>query len=487
MAAAAVGTLTALHYHRLGLTLSHYDARGHLVVARRIFDSITPGWLQIGAVWLPLPHLLNALPVQVDAWYRSGGSAVVISIASFALTAAAVCLIVQMATESKVASVAAVALVILDPNLLYLQSTPMTEPLLLGLMTLGVAWLFDWTRGSRRSAASIGLVLALACLTRYEAWTVTAMALALSTLALWRQGEPPLSAVTRVSAIACYPFAAIVGFICFSRVVVGEWFVSSGFFVPDNPAIGHPLTAFSEIVWGVETLGGRLLFFVAIAGLFWALWRALTIRDRAAEMVLPALAATAALPWVAFLEGHPYRIRYMVPLIIAEAVGAGIVIAAVAERRKSLAAVVASLLVGLVLVQRPPLSGNAAMVLEAQWDRPNMAARQQVTDYIQSRYRGDTIMASMGSLGHYMQEMSAAGFDIRDFLHEGNGDIWLRALEGPEPFVGWILIEEKAEGGDMLSKVARENPFFLRGFSRVMESAGLAVYERQNRMLNVAR
>ena len=26
----------------------------------------------------------------------------------------------------------------------------------------------------------------------------------------------------------------------FSRVVVGEWFVASGFFVPENPALGHP-------------------------------------------------------------------------------------------------------------------------------------------------------------------------------------------------------------------------------------------------------
>ncbi len=78
----------AWHYHRLGLTLSHYDARGHLVVARRIFDSITPGWQQIGAVWLPLPHLLNALPVQIDVFYRTGASGVAISIASFALAVA---------------------------------------------------------------------------------------------------------------------------------------------------------------------------------------------------------------------------------------------------------------------------------------------------------------------------------------------------------------------------------------------------------------
>ena len=83
--AAFCGALVAIHYHRLGLTLSHYDARGHLVVARRIVDSLTPGWQQIGAVWLPLPHLLNAIPVQVDPFYRTGASGVAISITAFAL------------------------------------------------------------------------------------------------------------------------------------------------------------------------------------------------------------------------------------------------------------------------------------------------------------------------------------------------------------------------------------------------------------------
>ena len=126
------GTIVALHYHELGLTLSHYDARGHLVVARRIIDSLTPGWQQIGAVWLPLPHLLNALPVQVDAWYRSGASAVAISIAAFAVAVGAIAWIVLELTGSQVAAVAGAAVFAFNPNVLYLQSTPMTEPLLLG-------------------------------------------------------------------------------------------------------------------------------------------------------------------------------------------------------------------------------------------------------------------------------------------------------------------------------------------------------------------
>ena len=99
--AAILGTFAASVYWRAGLSLSHYDAKAHLVVSRRILDSLTPSWEQIGAVWLPLPHVLNALPVQIDWMYRTGASAIAISIASFAITVAAVSAIVRTTTRSR--------------------------------------------------------------------------------------------------------------------------------------------------------------------------------------------------------------------------------------------------------------------------------------------------------------------------------------------------------------------------------------------------
>src|SRR5260370_4594108 len=119
VAAGSAGAIAALHYHRLGLTLSHYDARGHLVVARRIIDSITPGWQQIGAVWLPLPHLLNAVPVQVDFFYRTGASAVALSILAFAMAASAIVWIVHALTDSVPAAIAGAAGFAFDPNIFY--------------------------------------------------------------------------------------------------------------------------------------------------------------------------------------------------------------------------------------------------------------------------------------------------------------------------------------------------------------------------------
>jgi hypothetical protein len=199
-------------------------------------------------------------------------------------------------------------------------------------------------------------------------------------------------------------------------------------------------------------------------------------------------------PWSAFIDGHPFRIRYMVPLIAFEALAAGALVGlagAVARRyrpalrRIDVAAAV--LVVGAAAYSLNPLDAKAPMVVEAQWDRPNVPFRQAVTNCLRARYDGTTVMASMGSLGHYMQETSRDGFNLRDFLHEGNGDIWLAALEEPKPYAGWLLIEEKAEGGDLLARRSREHPHFLDGYSRVCEGAGLVLYERQNRMLNVKR
>ena len=490
--AIAIGLVAAVHYDRLGLTLTHYDARGHLIVARRIIDSITPGWQQIGAVWLPLPHLLNMLPVQIDVFYRNGWSGSAISVVSFAIAATAIASIVRTITASNAASLAALAVFVLNPNVLYLQSTPMTEPLLIALTTvavaLGVQEFSDAARPLRSRAGDgiavaarplecrtlLGVVFALACLTRYEAWPMTALALTSIFWVAWRQGAGPRAALQTVAEIAVYPALAIAGFTVFSRVVVGGWFVSSDFFVPENRALGDVTSAIREVGWGAATLSATPLAWIGTIGIGAALAIGLVERRRAHAVLVVSLVAMAAVPLAAFYRGHPFRIRYMVPLLAAEAIGCGL--AAGSIRRVRLIA--SAIVIAVAAAVLRPLDAAAPMVVEAQWDRPNLAARSEVTRCIGRLRPGAKIMASMGSLGHYMQEASADGFGIRDFLHEGNGDIWLAAIDRPRPFADWLLIEEKAEGGDMLARIAREHPDFLHGYSRVCEGAGLALYRR---------
>jgi len=523
ISAAVCGALAAWHYHTLGLTLSHYDARGHLIVARRIFDSITPGWQQIGAVWLPLPHLLNALPVQIDLFYRSGAFAVGLSIAEYAMAAGAIAWIVERLTGSQMAAIAGVAVFALNPNVLYLQSTPMTEPLLLATTTVAIAMLMSWcavdtadlkvcttnvtvdrelapdapsaglpasaraqnaratarlaeARRRRRQACHVGWAFALACLTRYEAWPVTISALIAAAWARWRRGQSLSEALRDVGVLAVYPAIAILGFAIFSRIVVGAWFVGSDFFVPENKALGDPVMAAKEIGWGAQMLSGRALAWIGGAGVFAAVGIGLASRERADALSVLALLGMATIPWTAFLEGHPFRIRYMVPLMALEAIGAGVAAGFLPDRRMRAACAIG--LFALVAYELRPLDVSAPMVVEAQWDRPNLPLRDRVTACLPQPLGGNKIMASMGSLGHYMQEASQSGLSIRDFLHEGNGDIWLAALDQPRPYAAWMMIEEKAEGGDILARRAREHPEFLNGYARVCEGAGLALYRR---------
>ena len=484
--AAILGTTAAVVYWRAGLTLSHYDARAHLVVARRIFDSLTPGWEQIGAVWLPLPHLLNALPVQIDWLYRTGASGIAISIASFAITVACISAIVRAATGSRTGAILAATLFAFNPNVLYLQSTPMTEPLLFALSALAVLHLAQWATSSTRYADSNESVrvrpaacwtIVAACLTRYEAWPIVGAAVVLAAWVKWRRGTVFTAVLHESTKLALYAVGTAGFFMGLSFATTGQWFVTGGFYVPDPKLQGQPMAIYEAIRQGLVALAGpRFVQFttwsmaiIVIAALLRRSW---------SSLILPiALVAAAALPCYAYLVGHPFIIRYEVPLILAGAVCIGTAVSLL----RFAAPLVAIPMLALVMVQSPAFDAELApMLVEAQLDRANSFGRRTVTACLQQQYDHSTIMASMGSLAHYMQELSHAGFDLADFLHEGSGPMWAVALhQDPSLIVGWILIEEFAEGGDRLHQLAKAWPQFLQSYERICEGGNVALYRRK--------
>jgi hypothetical protein len=474
-AALLAGSAAAVYYARAGLALSHYDARAHLVVARRILDSLMPGWQQIGAVWLPFPHLLNMLPVQVDVWYRSGASAIAISVISMAAGAWALASFIIQRTGSIAAGAAAAALLLVNPNVLYLQSTPMTEPLLFGTTLVAVALVANWVdRGAPNWPRAAGLAVAAASMTRYEAWPVCAALLALAFAVLLRRGMSPRAATVAIARLAAYPAVAIALFLLNSRWTVGAWFVSAGFFVAENDAIGQPLLAWDQVREGVYRLSGPAVVWPAYGAAALIAWTFARSRPFASMVLVLALVGTAALPWYAYFEGHPFRIRYGVPLVVACAalVGAG-----VSLLPRVLRAGVAIAVVAAAIWQVSPLDRAAPVIVEAQRDSQNMVGRRAVTAYLRTHYDGRPIMMSMGSLAHYMHDLSLEGFDIHDFLQEGNGEVWKSAMQyGPAAFVRWVAIEESAEGGDAVYQRSKQFTDFLKGFERVAEGGGVALY-----------
>ena len=497
-AGAAIAALAAaIVYANHGLTLSHYDGRAHLVVARRIADSLTPGWHQIGAVWLPLPHLLNLVPVQWDWAYRTGASAIAISILSMGVSGYACARLLLRATGSYLAGAAAAALLVTNVNVLYLHATPMTEPLLLALAFLSVERLDAWLRDPGMSSVTPGVAIFLLCLTRYEGWMLTAAAMAI-TLAVtaWprdraREGEsaergilaarsrPPGNAsvvrLRRWLRLAAWPAAAVVGFLILSRATVGEWFVSSGFFVPDNPARGDAGLVLEQIREGVERLSSPAFAAFGAFGFVVVAVRGLSSTRHRSLLVVLALAAMAALPFLAFHAGHPFRIRYMTPLVAASALFTGFAIG-FAPSLARLAVIAAAAFA--IVPDLKPYDYTAPMIAEARREERHQRARQAVTAALQARWDGSPILMSMGSLAHYMHDLGREGFDLADFIHEGTGEIWTAAVADPAAHARFLLVEERAEGGDFFAHLLRDNPEIAANFRRVASGGNVALYER---------
>jgi hypothetical protein len=473
IAAIFAATIDWIFWQRAGLILSHYDAKAHLVVARRVIDNLTPGWQQIGAVWLPLPHLINLLPTQIDFFYRTGIFASAVSIGCFGLTTWAIASLIQRATGSSAAMVTSTVLLALNPNLLYLHATPMTEPLLLAVSLLTILWLDEWLAGPAAAPIprKLDVILFLAAWTRYEAWLILAAAFSVAAGVRWHQSRSTGEVIWTMARLAAWPGVAVALFVLDSRITVGSWFISNGFYVPDPTYEGLVAKSALAVWWGTHQLSSYAIEAIALAGAAMVAFKGLR------PLVAVSLFSTAVLPFYAFVAGHPFRIRYMVPLVAACALFSGL---AVGYARRPLAIILVIVLVGSTVVESPPWAGNQApFITEAQWDVPFSIERKIVTECLGPAYRGEKILASMASLAHYMQELSAEGFAIADFINEGNGTLWDVAMgTGVAPHAGWMLVEERAEGGDVLAQRIRADPSFARGMTRVCEGGGVALYRR---------
>jgi hypothetical protein len=195
-ASCAAASLAAILWSwRYGAMLNYGDAVAHLHIARRVFDAHQPRLTELGSVWLPLPHLLMLPFVQVYSWWASGWAGVIPSALAYLAACAGVYRLARNWLRPT-ASALALAFFALNPNLLYLQTTAMTEPLFVCEMVWIAVWLVEWRasldadqRRSRRLLWAIAEVLIAAIFTRYDGWVMALIAWTCMGLALMRRGR----------------------------------------------------------------------------------------------------------------------------------------------------------------------------------------------------------------------------------------------------------------------------------------------------------
>ena len=360
----------------------------------------------------------------------------------------------------------------------------MTEPLLLGAARARRG--ADLTRRLRRrfAAGSPGgsFVLALACLTRYEAWPITAAAIACAFASGAAGGAATVRAATadgrarrrlsgRGDPLVLRAQQATVGAVVRHRRVLraptrctragrsSRWAPSGG-----ACAVSAPRR------WRASALASALALVV-----LW--WRRLV--PNAPLLVTLALARrrrpcrctrstkgtrSASATWCRSVDACRGRLR-------AGARPAAAPLATAAPPR--------SLLVGVIVARAPFRRRRRADGARGAVGSSRTASRgARSPAAFRDRGDGDVIMASMGSLAHYMQELSADGFASARLPARRQRRPVAAALERPAP--SRRLDADRGEGRRRrhAGRNAREHPRSSRLHGACARAAGRALHER---------
>lgn len=230
--ATCVSVFSFLFYFQRGDVLLYGDAVAHLNIARRVFDSKTPGLLQLGTVWLPLPHLLM-IPFLIsdEMWRRGVGGSIPSMVAyvfgvigMFRLVRGALSRDVEPDGAVRVAAWTAALVYAANPNLIYMQTTAMGEALYLALFLWAVVYFSEFVRGDAKALTKCGWCLAAACLTRYDGWSLAVAVAAVVVLFSLFSGNAPGQRMLpfRVSR------AAVVKFVLITAAAPSLWLAYNG-------------------------------------------------------------------------------------------------------------------------------------------------------------------------------------------------------------------------------------------------------------------
>ena len=497
---ACISIFSFLFYFRRGEILLYGDAVAHINIARRVFDSRTPGLLQLGTVWLPLPHLLM-IPFLLSNWmWKTGVGGSIPSMTAYVLGTIGIFRLVRNGLSSNAdpawmarsAAWLAAFIYAANPNLIYLQATAMTEPLYLALFIWAMVYFNEFVRESAKpsenaptstiSSALIkcGLCLAGACLTRYDGWFLAvAMCVAALAVALRTKKSEDHSGLAKFILIAA---AAPVLWLAYNAIVYrnplefanGPY--SAKAIEQRSPNASHPgthdlQTAFSYFLKSAElNLAAEnwqkfwLLLALAgvIAGLTWKqtrgnLWPLLLL-----WIPLPFYSLSVAYSGVPIFipvwwPFSYYNVRYGLELLPAFAVFVALAFyfaaRAVQHRGYKLAAAAAALI--LVLTSYASIWSAPISLGEAVTNsRARISFERELADFVKALPPNSTILMY---LGNHVGALQQAGIPLLRVINEGNhrtwkqpvdlDGLWERALANPAEYADFVIACE----GDAVS------------------------------------
>jgi hypothetical protein len=482
--ACLLSVVAYLHFYPNGQTIAYGDAKSHLLIARRVFFADTPGAGQLGGVWLPLPHLLM-LPLIWNNWaFYSGFAGSVVNMVCYVICTLFAYKFTWRLTGRHSAAAAAAAVFALNPNILYMQSTPMTELLMFATMMGAVYGLLCWIQTDENHPAhhlyllGAGFSALLCGLTRYEGWTMavvlTGVVLYCSLTRLrkltrseWHVTEGQLLAFGILGAAA--PLAWMIwNWLIFGNPLafqVGAYAKPSNW-VSSGERTVHNLWI-SLRTYEIATLDNVTtpIVILAVLGLAVYLWRTRLSRES-----LPALALLVMFPMfvVTLYKGERplhvyefyynyYNVRFGLVMLLPACLFAGYLVASVAgllparvgpwlRALPAVAVICAAEVIGAtalgsgqIVTLEEPLAGNAT---------PTVQHAQAAAAWLRQHYTGGLVL--MESYGNENVAF-ASHVPLGDQVYEGSYRLWAPALSNPSGHdIAWIVMRDETSHYDQV-------------------------------------
>lgn len=505
-AATFVGSAATIYLATRGMHNLYGDGIAHLNIARKVVDARDAGlwerYVQLGSPWLPLPHLVMLPFVWVDRLWRSGLAGTIPSLAAYV---ASVWLAYRGGYEihrdgqeardpsAERSALLAAVVVALNPSVLYMAATPMTELLFVALLLATVYATLVWARAGGSSTKWLALSAAAAAavtLTRYEGWSLLPAGAAVVALCSARGGWNRLRDVAAWSAIAAvgplywmwHNWAIYGDALEFLR---GPYSARSIFAAQASRlgwasfVVGNPAAALGWALVTVAVAAGPVVVALAVAGLAVFVVR----RRRDPRVLAPALLAIVPFAFVVFslfrgeVQIYPLaavallNVRYGVPYVAA----AALLLPALAMRRRAVAAALAAVVALQYGVLLSEGFSQLAVYQEALRNSHNARPwrdRARLAEWLRQNPPSGLVLMHGGELGAVVL---ASGLEYRDVVHEGTREWneWLATGALPEG-VSTVVTRE----GDAAWRM-REDPAFVERFEMVYrtgESPALEVW-----------
>lgn len=471
--------------------LLYGDAQSHLNVARHVTDGLRPGLAQLGSVWLPLPHIL-LVPLVASNWmWHSGAAGAIVGGCCFVYSAVRIYTLVEELTGSRIGAWCGFAVYVCNLNLLYLQSTALTEPVLLAFLVGAIFHLARWLRTrSVVSLAMAGVLTFCATLTRYEGWALLVTAAVVVGVWTWRHDHQPKEVEANVVLFGAIGGYGIVLWVLYNLIIFHDplYFIHSSYSAQAQQTVlsntgmlktsGHLMLSMLTYGWTVvDVLGPTLAIAAALSVLGLILIKGPTRRRTVAVLVL--LAAPVLLNAISLWRGQttvrvpqvsPYGMwndRYGTMALPLAAVALGLI---AGRWRRLVPVVVAVTTLSLVLMaMSTPITIKDGRIgtSSATDGHPDIAAA-----YLHRHYQGGEVLADDSLASPFMFE---SGLDLKEFVTVGFEPWYRDALRSPASTVAWVV----AIGGDAVSADMSAQPGRFSRFKLVATYGRVHLYQRE--------